>query len=66
MSRHVETFQPEIWGFPEIGLPLVIIHFTGIVHYSPAILGYPHDELDTPHLRKLEFFHREKTGRRCR
>ena len=30
------------WGFPEIGVPPVIIHFNGILHYKPSILGYPH------------------------
>ena len=31
-----------IWWFPEIGVPLVIIHFTRIFPYKPSILGYPH------------------------
>ena len=31
-----------IWGFPEIGLPPVIIHFRlGIFPYKPSIWGYP-------------------------
>ena len=29
-----------IWRFPEIGVPQ-IIHFSGIFHYKPTILGYP-------------------------
>ena len=29
--------------FPEMGLPSVIIHFHGIFHYKPSILGYPQD-----------------------
>ena len=28
--------------FPEIGVPPVIIHFHGIFHYKPTILGYLH------------------------
>ena len=29
------------WRFPEIGVPLVIIHFHGIIPYKPSVLGYP-------------------------
>ena len=38
-----------IWRFPEIGVPPVIIHFSGISHYKPSIWGYPHD-YGNPHL----------------
>ena len=31
----VETVM-DIWRFPEIGLPLVIIGFNGIFHYKPS------------------------------
>ena len=31
-----------IWGFPKIGVPLVIIHSNGIFPYKPSIWGYPH------------------------
>ena len=31
-----------IWWFPKIGIPPVIIHFSGIFAYKPIILGYPH------------------------
>ena len=36
-----------IWGVPEMGY-LQIIHFNGIVHYKPSILGYPHLIMETP------------------
>ena len=43
---------PIKWVFPEIGEPLVIIHFERWdfpVHKNhPASLGYPHDELEPP------------------
>ena len=29
------------WGFPEIEVPPVIIHFNGIFPYKPSIWGYP-------------------------
>ena len=32
-----------MWRFPEIGVPTVIIHLNGILHYKPSICGYPHD-----------------------
>ena len=32
-----------IWWFPKLGVPLVIIHFSGILPYKPSIVGYPHD-----------------------
>ena len=32
-----------IWWFPEIEVPLVIIHFSAILPYKPSILGDPHD-----------------------
>ena len=31
-----------IWRFPEIGVPLVIIHFHGIFHSKPSIWRNPH------------------------
>ena len=31
-----------MWGFPEIGLPPVIIHFSGIFYYKPNHFGVPH------------------------
>ena len=34
--------KPLLCGFPEIGVPLVIIHFSRIFHYKPSILGYHH------------------------
>ena len=30
------------WGFPQMGIPLVIIHLNRILHSKPSILGYPH------------------------
>ena len=41
-----------IRGFPEIGVPLVIIHFNRILHHKPTIFGYPHD-YGTPHLMMM-------------
>ena len=35
-------FQTLKWGFPKIGVPLVIIHFSGIFPYEPSIWEYPH------------------------
>ena len=35
------------WRFPEIGVPLVIIHFTGIFHEKTSLLGTPIS--GTPH-----------------
>ena len=32
----------DIWRFPEIGVPPVIIHFSRIFPYKPSILGIPH------------------------
>ena len=41
------NYPINIWGFPKIGVPLVIIHFEGWdfpVHKKhPASLGDPHD-----------------------
>ena len=31
----------DIWGFAEMGVPLVIIHFRGIFPYKPTIRGVP-------------------------
>ena len=31
-----------IWRSPKTGVPLVIIHFSGVSQYKPSILGYPH------------------------
>ena len=36
------TWRFIILRFPEMGVPLVIIHFNGIFHSKPSILGYPH------------------------
>ena len=36
------SFTQGIWGLPKIGVPPVIIHFSGIFPYKPTILGYPH------------------------
>ena len=30
------------WRFPKIGVPPVIIHLNGTVHYTPSIWWYPH------------------------
>ena len=38
-----------IWKFPEIGVPPVIIYVIGISPYNPSILGY-HD-YGNPHVR---------------
>ena len=42
-----QTKIHDIWGFPEIGIPLVIVHIDGIFpnknHLFWSILGYPHD-----------------------
>ena len=42
LSQIAELFKASKWGFPEIGVPPVIIHFGGIVPYKPTILGIPH------------------------
>ena len=34
----LKKYDPK-WGFPAIGLPLVIIHFNGIFHYQPSSYG---------------------------
>ena len=40
--RYTVLIHHHWWRFPEIGVPPVIIHFNGIVHYKPSIWGYPH------------------------
>ena len=44
----IETvaLEPANGRFPEIGV--VIIHFSGIFHYKPTILVYPHDYGNPP------------------
>ena len=41
-----------IWWFPEIGVPPAIIHFQMGFSLTKTnqLLGYPHDELETPTL----------------
>ena len=33
------TLHGDIWGFPSMGVPPVIIHFNGIFHYKPSSYG---------------------------
>ena len=48
-----------------------IMHLSGISHYKPSMLGYPHDELETPKqwdkppLNWSDFFH-PPSGPGCR
>ena len=51
----------DIWAFPEMGVPLVIIHFNEIFHYKPSILGYPQfwkPPYVNGHLRNLNWRYR--------
>ena len=38
----LESIFGYIWRCPEIGVPPVIIPFSGIFPFKPSILGYPH------------------------
>ena len=42
------------WWFPEIGVPLVIIHFHGSCPSKPSILGYPHDHGKPPNIHPIQ------------
>ena len=52
----------DIWVFPNIGVP-PNIHFNGIFHYKPSILGYPYfwkhpyynQNGETPENRRLKY-----------
>ena len=35
----IKNHQTMIWGFPEMGVPLVITHLNGTFHYKPSLLG---------------------------
>ena len=35
-------WETSTWGFPKIGVPPVIIHFSGIFPYKPSIWEYAH------------------------
>ena len=41
-SIRITHWQSAIWRFPEMGVPLVIIHFSKIFLSKPYILGNPH------------------------
>ena len=45
--KHVRQHACQHVGFPEIGVPPVIIHFNGMSPYKPSMLGYPH-AMETP------------------
>ena len=46
IRRKTHSFSSRVlknmWSFPKMGLPLVIINFNGLFKCKPAILGIPH------------------------
>ena len=54
-----DTLYPNslsIWAFPEMGVPLVIIHFKSMSPYKSTILGYPHFRKPHDMLPERSFF----------